>query len=360
MYPQVVIDLEKLSHNAHQLSRMAAERGVTELAFVTKVFCADTEMVRTIAASPCRYLADSRVENLARSGGMGKERILLRLPMPSQAAEVVRAAEISFNSEQAALRALSQAAREAGLVHKVVLMIDLGDLREGIFFQNEALLLETAAMAEADPNLELFGTAFNLTCYGSVLPSEENLAAFLEMTEKIEKQIGRRLPFISGGNSSSIPLLLAGKMPGRVNNLRLGEALVLGRETAYGADLDGMYSDAVRLEAEVAEVQVKPSYPIGEIGVNAFGERGSYTDIGPRRRAIAAIGRQDMDCDSLRPVQAGVTVVGASSDHLILDVTDCEKPVEVGDALSFTMTYGGLLRGFTSGYVGRSYEHIAC
>jgi predicted amino acid racemase len=147
-------------------------------------------------------------------------------------------------------------------------------------------------------------------------------------------------------------------MPGRVNNLRLGEALVLGRETAYGADLDGMYGDAVRLEAEVVEVQVKPSYPIGEIGVNAFGERGSYTDIGPRRRAIAAIGRQDMDCDSLRPALAGVTVVGSSSDHLILDVTDCEKPVEVGDALSFTMTYGGLLRGFTSGYVGRSYERI--
>ncbi len=359
MYPKVVIDLEKLSHNANWLSRMAAERGVTELAFVTKVFCADGEMVGTIAASPCRYLADSRVENLARSGGMGKERILLRLPMPSQAEEVVRAAEISFNSELATLRALSRAAAEAGRVHKVVLMIDLGDLREGIFFQNEALVLETAAMVEADAHLELFGTAFNLTCYGSVLPSEENLAAFLAVTEKIEKQIGRQLPFISGGNSSSIPLLLAGKMPGRINNLRLGEALVLGRETAYGAGLDGMYGDAVRLEAEVVEVQVKPSYPIGEIGVNAFGERGTYTDIGPRRRAIAAIGRQDMDCDSLRPLQKGVSVVGASSDHLIVDVTDCEKTVEVGDVLSFTMTYGGLLRGFTSGYVGRAYEHGA-
>lgn len=359
MYPKVVIDLEKLSHNANRLGRMCNERGVTELAFVTKVFCADEEMVRTIAASPCRYLADSRVENLARSGGMGKERILLRLPMPSQAEEVVRAAEISFNSERATLRALSRAAAGAGRVHKVVLMIDLGDLREGIFFQNEALVLETAEMVERDAHLELFGTAFNLTCYGSVLPSGENLAAFLDVTEKIEKQIGRQLPFISGGNSSSIPLLLAGKMPGRINNLRLGEALVLGRETAYGADLDGMYGDAVRLEAEVVEVQVKPSYPIGEIGVNAFGERGTYTDIGPRRRAIAAIGRQDMDCDSLRPLQKGVSVVGASSDHLIVDVTDCEKTVEVGDVLSFTMTYGGLLRGFTSGYVGRAYEHEA-
>lgn len=359
MYPRLAIDLKKLEHNARELCRRAGERGVTDIAFVTKVFTADRRMVEAVAKSGCRYLADSRTQNLTTYGDLGKERILLRVAMPSEAEAVVAHAEISFQSEQKTLRALEAAAERAGKRHKVVLMIDLGDLREGIFFQNEALVLETAAMVEADAHLELFGTAFNLTCYGSVLPSEENLAAFLAVTEKIEKQIGRQLPFISGGNSSSIPLLLAGKMPGRINNLRLGEALVLGRETAYGADLDGMYGDAVRLEAEVVEVQVKPSYPIGEIGVNAFGERGTYTDIGPRRRAIAAIGRQDMDCDSLRPLQKGVSVVGASSDHLIVDVTDCEKTVEVGDVLSFTMTYGGLLRGFTSGYVGRAYEHGA-
>lgn len=355
MYPRLVIDLEKLAHNASHLSRLAGERGITELAFVTKVFCADGEMVRTVAGSPCRYLADSRIENLARSGGLGKERILLRLPMASQAEQVVKAAEISFNSEKETLLALDRAARRAGRTHRVVLMIDLGDLREGVFFQNEELLLETAALAEEAPGLELFGAAFNLTCYGAVLPSEENLRAFMEATEKIERQIGRKLPFISGGNSSSIPLLLAGKMPGRVNNLRLGEALVLGRETAYGAALPGMYGDAVRLEAEVVEVQTKPSHPIGEIGVNAFGERCSYPDLGPRRRAIAAIGRQDMDCDGLTPLQRGVSVIGASSDHLILDVTDCGNPVKAGDVLSFTMTYSGLLRGFTSSYVRRDY-----
>lgn len=356
MYPRLMIDLEKLRCNAETLCRLAGERGVSDLAFVTKVFCADEQMACVLAKSPCRYLADSRVENLKRLGGLGKERILLRLPMPSQADEVVRHAEISFNSEPATLRALSAAAKSAGKMHRVVLMIDLGDLREGIFFQNTDLILQTALEIERDPHLELFGTAFNLTCYGSVLPSAENLSAFLEITRRIEAALGRSLPFVSGGNSSSIPLLLSGKMPDGINNLRLGEALVLGRETAYGQAIEGMHHDAVTLETELVEVQIKPSYPIGEIGVNAFGERGSYTDIGPRRRAIAAIGRQDMDCGGLTPLIPGMTVVGASSDHLILDITECDVPLPVGSIVPFTMDYAGLLRGFTSRYVQRAYR----
>lgn len=234
MLPRLVIDLEKLRHNACTLCAMTRERGISALAFVTKVFCADREMVRVLAQTPCRYLADSRIENLARCEGLGKERILLRLPMPSQAESVVRNAEISFNSELATLRALSTAAGKLGLVHKVVLMIDLGDLREGIFCENADAILQTAREIEHDCNLELYGAAFNVTCYGSVLPTTENLGVFLSLTRQIEAVIGRRLALVSGGNSSSIPPLLSGNMQPDINNLRLGEALVLGRETAHG------------------------------------------------------------------------------------------------------------------------------
>lgn len=359
MYPRLVIDLEKLRHNARALCRMAEERGVGELAFVTKVFCADREMVRVLADCPCRYLADSRIENLARCAGLGKERILLRLPMASQAREVVRAAEISFNSEPAVLRALSKAAGEAGVVHKVVLMIDLGDLREGIFFRDTEAIFRAAEEIDSDPYLELFGTGFNLTCYGSVLPSQENLGIFLDITRRIEERIGRELPFVSGGNSSSIPMLLSGQMPEGITNLRLGEVLVIGRETAHGEMVPGLYGDAVTLEAEVVEVRCKPSMPVGERGMNAFGERARYEDRGMRRRAIAAVGRQDTDCGGLTPLTRGVTVVGASSDHLILDVTDCPQPVSAGDTLRFTLDYAGVLRGFTSPYVDRVYRDAA-
>ena len=355
MYPRLAIDLKKLEHNARELCRRAGERGVTDIAFVTKVFTADRRMVEAVAKSGCRYLADSRTQNLTTYGDLGKERILLRVAMPSEAEAVVAHAEISFQSEQKTLRALEAAAERAGKRHKVVLMIDLGDLREGIFFRDTQQIMETVDLVEASPHLGLYGAAFNVTCYGSVLPTEENLGVFMGIVEQIEARIGGQLALISGGNSSSIKLMEDGGLPARVNNLRLGEALILGRETAYEQDLEGMYQDAVILEAEVVEVQTKPSHPVGELGVNAFGEKMTYEDIGNRRRAICAIGRQDMDCDNLTPREAGVTVVGASSDHLILDVTDCPQPVAVGDVLSFRMSYGALLRGFTSKYVSRAY-----
>lgn len=103
------------------------------------------------------------------------------------------------------------------------------------------------------------------------------------------------------------------------------------------------------------EVQTKPSYPVGITALNAFGEKACCSDIGVRRRAIAAIGRQDTNCVGLGPRMPGITVVGARSDHLILDVTQSAEPVAVGNVLRFNMDYGTLLRGFTSQYVGRTY-----
>lgn len=358
MYPRIVIDLSKLKHNADTLCKMAEKQCIADLAFVTKVFCADKMMVCTLSDSSCRYLADSRIENLAKYPKTDKQRILLRLPMISQADDVVRYSDISFNSERDTLNALSDAAKRQGTQHKVVLMIDMGDLREGVFYRETEKIYSLAKEIESNPNLILYGTAFNLTCYGSVLPTRENLTEFLQITNAIENQIGRKLDFISGGNSSSIPLLLLGQEDLPFNNLRLGEALVLGRETAYGQAIDGLCQDIFTLEAEIVEIQDKPSYPIGQIGMNAFGEKAEYTDLGIRRRAIAAIGRQDMDCEGIAPLLPGVTVVGASSDHLILDITDCSAQLKVHDTVQFRMDYSALLRGFTGGYIHKDYTNI--
>ena len=355
MYPRLVIDLSKLRHNGRALCDLAASAGVDQVAFVTKVFCADRAMVSALLDTPCAYLADSRIENLRLYPETDRKKILLRLPMLSQADEVVRWADISLNSEPDTLRALDAAAGRQGRRHGVVLMIDLGDLREGIFFRDEAGIFTAVRLVENLEHLELSGIGFNVTCYGSVLPTEENIGVFLAIKEKIEQEIGRRLPIISGGNSSSLYLLQQNRLPAGITNLRLGESLVLGRETAYGRDLPGMYQDVVTLEAELVEVKTKPSYPVGEIGVDAFGHRVAYEDRGERLRAIAAIGRQDMELDGLIPTTPGVSIVGASSDHLILDVTDCPKPPAVGDTIAFRLTYSGLLRTFTSSYIAREY-----
>ena len=350
MYPRLCVDLEKLQHNGKMLCAQAAENGLTGLAFVTKSFCALPEMVTALECLPNLYLADSRVENLARYPKTAKQKILLRLPMLSQAKQVVEQADISFCSEPAALDALNAAAAAAGKCHKVVLMVDMGDLREGIFFRDCDRLLALAKQAEAAAHLQLHGLAFNVTCYGSVIPTEQTLADFRGIVHHVEDTLKRKLDFVSCGNSSSVHLLGKADFTG-YNNLRLGESLLLGRETAYGADLPELYQDVVVLEAEVVEVQEKPSYPIGKIGVNAFGQTVEYTDRGNRLRAIAAVGQQDVDYSGLTPLEEGIEVVGASSDHLLLDVTDV--PLKVGDIVRFKVDYSAALRAFTSPYVAK-------
>jgi len=222
-----------------------------------------------------------------------------------------------------------------------------------VFFRDEESILALARQALEAEHLLFHGMAFNVTCYGSIIPTQQTMDDFRVLVEKAETAIGRKLDFVSCGNSSSVYLLGQADFAG-FNNLRLGESLLLGRETAYGADLPDLYQDVVTLEAEIVEVKEKPSYPIGKIGVNAFGQTVEYTDKGDRLRAIAAVGQQDIDCAGLIPLTPGMEVFGASSDHLLLDVTDC--PVKVGDTVRFKVDYSAALRAFTSGYVEKVCE----
>src|SRR6266540_3019685 len=91
--------------------------------------------------------------------------------------------------------------------------------------------------------------------------------------------------------------------------------------------------------------------PIGKSGVDAFGQKPRFTDQGDRLRGIANIGREDVLVEGLQPMNGGVRVLGASSDHLVLDLTDADPPLTVGDRIQFRMNYGALLAVMTSEYV---------
>ena len=153
------------------------------------------------------------------------------------------------------------------------------------------------------------------------------------------------------GNSSNIHMLSEGKWVSRINNLRLGESLVLGQETAYGKRIDNTHDDAFKLEVEVIEVKEKPSVPTGKIGRDAFGRVPAFTDKGIRKRIICGVGKQDVEADSLISMDDNLTILGGSSDHLILDGTDSDIDYEVGDSIEFKLTYGGILGAMTSEYI---------
>ncbi|MCL1997483.1 MAG: alanine/ornithine racemase family PLP-dependent enzyme [Turicibacter sp.] len=350
MYPRLVVDLDKFEHNARTLIEMGARHGIA-LAAVTKSFCAESKMVEILANLPFEFLADSRLENFENYPETRHAKtLLLRLPQPSDVERTVKTCDISLNSELFTLRLLAKAAKKAGLRHGIILMIDLGDLREGVYFKNEHLLFETVDFVAGDESLYLEGIGTNLTCYGSVLPTMDNLQQLCDLAKTIEKRIGKKLNIISGGNSSSLYLLKKGKIPARVNNLRLGEAIIRGVETAYGLPFIGLEQNVVTLEAEVIEMMEKPSMPEGILGINAFGEKPIYEDRGITKRAILAVGRQDTDCNGLEC--EGISVIGASSDHLI-----AEGDLKLGEIVSFNLTYGAILAAFTSKYVGKSFKY---
>lgn len=351
-YPAIRVDSAKLTHNTKVLAEKCAGQGIDVMP-VTKVYCGMPEIARASVAAGVKRLADSRIENLKKLKGLDVEKILLRIPMLSQVDDVVEYADISLNSEYTVIKALSEAALRKGKVHRIVLMVDLGDLREGVWFDNA---VEFAGRLLELKGIELIGVGVNLTCYGAVIPSSTNLGLLVRIAEEIESKYGIRLQIISGGNSSSLHLIDKGEMPARVNQLRLGEAIVLANETAYGAKIEGLHSDVFTYMAEIIELKEKPSVPIGETGMDAFGGKPVYIDRGIRKRAILASGRQDIKFDGVKPRDKAAIVLGASSDHLIVDVSDCEKEYKVGDIMEFDMDYGALLAAFTSEYVDKVIE----
>lgn len=355
MYPRLVIDLKKVKNNLDRITEMVKGSG-SSLMIVTKGYSADMEIFKILDGSDIDYLADSRIQNLKKYEGAKKERVLLRLPMNSETDEVVRYADISLNSELKTIKNLNESARRQNKIHKILLMIDLGDLREGIFFKNEDEIYSTVEEILKLNNIELFGLGVNLTCYGAVIPKRDNLSILVEIARKIEKKFDIKLQMISGGNSSSIYLIGRNELPEGINNLRVGEAFLLGGETAYSQKLEGFYDDAFTLEAEIVELKEKQSVPIGETGVDAFGNKPVYEDRGIIKRAIIAVGRQDVDPDALHPIDSKIDILGASSDHLILDTSKSDIKYNVGDIVNFKLSYSSLLRATTSGYVDRVYK----
>jgi len=168
----------------------------------------------------------------------------------------------------------------------------------------------------------------------------------------LQQQYGITFEIVSGGNSANYQWFVSTSDVGLVNHLRIGEAILLGRDTLNRKGIPGLYTDAFTLIAEVIELKTKPSKPYGEIAQDAFGRVPVFDDKGNMERAILALGRQDVDGSAIKP-RIKADVLGASSDHLILDVSGLG--LEVGAKVQFDVGYSALLRAMTSPYVEKVY-----
>jgi predicted amino acid racemase len=347
--PRLEIYPDRIEANARAVIKLCRAHGA-QVAGVTKVVSAHPAVVRALEAASVDMLADSRVLNLQNiaAAGVSLPVLLLRPPTPSRAAEVVCSADISLNSSVKTIAMLSQAAQLARCTHRVIIMVDLGDLREGVWPDRAVSVVREASRYEC---IEVIGLGANLACYGGVIPTAENMQLLVDVRDACRKATGLELPLISGGNSANLPLLAGGGMPKEINHFRIGEAILLGRNVLDRSPWPGTRQDTFRLVAEVVEVECKPSIPIGERCQDAFGGYAEFVDRGVRKRAICNIGRQDVVVDGIVPEDPGLIVLGGSSDHLVLDVEEAGVEVRLGDEIAFYPSYGALLAATTSQYV---------
>lgn len=349
--PRLDVDLDRIEHNTRVLVDGLGARGV-RVTGVTKAVLGSPGVAAAMLRGGADGLGDSRVANLVRLAGLdgAASRTLIRSPLISQVGQVVATATTSLNTESTVIAALDAAAVRAGRTHDVILMVELGDLREGIAVADVG---GAVGVVLGCPSLHLRGLGANLACQNGVEPDDANMGVLSRLVERIESTHGITLDAVSGGNSANLEWALTTDHLDRINDLRVGEAILLGTEPLRRTPIQGLYPDTFTLTAETIEVAEKPAHPWGTRAQAAFGEVPARTGTGTLRQAIVALGRQDVDPEGLVP-PAGVAVLGMSSDHLVLDVGD--HPVTVGDELAFGVTYGGLVRAMTSPFVAK-VEH---
>lgn len=345
-YPRLNVNLNKVYENVSIVVGLCRGYGIN-VTGVIKGFNGLSEVVNEYIKGGCARIGTSRLTQIIQ---LKKENInstffLLRSPMMSEVKEVVKYADISLNSELEIIKAIDNECSFQNKKHKIVLMVDVGDLRDGYWDKKE--VIDVACYIENELlNIELCGVATNVGCYGSIMPTTENMTELCSIAEKIEEKINRRLEIISGGATTTLSLLSNNEIPERINDIRIGEGIIIARDLRcnWGVNLN-LQSDVFTVEAEIIEIKDKPSHPVGKIfSIDPFGNKRVYHDRGIRKRAILAIGKLDFSNEeSLYPIEGGIEIIGASSDHLILDVEDYNKVLRVGDIVEFELDYETLM-----------------
>jgi len=351
MYPRVEINVDNIVENFKKVKRICKERKI-ELSVVTKVLADYKPLVEELVKNGAECICESRIQNLKNYDSIEVEKWLIREPAFSEISEVVKYSDLSLNSEIATINALNEEAKKQNKIHNIILMYELGDLREGANKEEiKKLIMESINL----PHIKIKGIGVNLSCYGAIMPSKENMSELEEIIRELEAEFNIKFEIVSGGNSSSYEMLVQGQLPETINNLRIGEAIFLGNIPCIEKQIQELHQNNFVLKAQIVELKEKPSVPRGICGeTDSFGQAPVYENKGKRKRALINIGKQDILLNSITPIDEDISILGGSSDYTILDVTDSNNKYRIGDIVTFNLNYSGVLGVMSSKYIEKT------
>ncbi len=348
----ITLDVKKLKSNFAFLDLLFKKSDI-QWSVVTKMLCGNKEFLNELLKLDINQVCDSRISNLKTIKGINPaiETIYIKPPAKLSISSVVKYADVSMNTEIETIKMLSVEAKKQNKTHKIIIMIELGELREGVMgddfiaFYAEVFKLK---------NIEVIGIGSNLSCLYGILPNHDKLIQLSLYKQLIEAKFNKKIHYISGGSSVTIPLIFQKLLPKSVNHFRVGETLFLGTDVYNNSTLKKMNADVFRLYTEIIELIEKPVIPRGEFGTNVEGDSYIFDEklMGTTSfRAIIDIGLLDVEEKHIEAIDKNVSFVGASSDMIVIDLGENKKNYKVGDLLEFKMDYMGTLRIMSSKYI---------
>jgi ornithine racemase len=343
---------EKLQHNYNYLNNLFSENGI-DWGVVTKLLCGNKLYLNELISLGVKEMHDTRISNIRKIKSLDPtiQTVYIKPPPKRSVANVIKYVDVSFNTDLYTIKLLSQEAVKQNKKHKIIIMVEMGDLREGVMGDN---LIDFYEQVFTLPNIEIIGIGTNLNCLNGVMPNQDKLIQLCLYRQLISLKFKRDIPWISGGTSVTLSLLLKQLIPQGVNHFRIGEALFFGNDLFTGQPFEEMETGIFKLFTEVIELYEKPIVPSGDQIENVAGHipKFSADDYGKSTfRAILDIGLLDISPHYLLPDDENIKVIEASSDMLVIDLGNNDKKYKTGDLITFSVRYMGVLGLMNSDYI---------
>ncbi|MFA7444715.1 MAG: alanine racemase [Flavobacteriaceae bacterium] len=363
---ELIIHSSKIKQNIKYLSDYLHQQKI-KWSLVTKVFSGDKEFLKNLLTDEVieniNSVGDSRLTSLKNLKEVNPKMKTIYIKPPSKiyADEVVKYADISLNSSYSTIKTLNQAAQKAGKIHQIIIMIELGELREGV---NRESVMNFYEKVFRMPNIEVIGLGSNLGCMYGVEPTYDKLLQLSLYKELIATKFNKDLPFISGGSSITLPLIEKGVVPKDINHFRIGESAFFGVSPLDNKPFKELETDVFEFKANIIELEYKKLVPEGKIGDANIGHTADFDEENQGNKSYKAIvdfGLLDVDPKDIEFVDDSLSFVGITSDMLVIDIGENkdennQKKYSVGDTIGFIPNYMAVARLLNSKFIDKKYQ----
>jgi predicted amino acid racemase len=358
---ELVVKTDNIIKNIHKLDTFLKKHD-KHWSLVSKVLSGDPDFLKKILTEDVvqrlHSVGESRLSSLKNIKKVNPEiqTIYIKPPATQLAKGIVECADISVNTSADTIEALNKEAKKQKKIHKVLIFIELGELREGVVRENIVAFYKRVFNL---PNIEIIGIGSNLGCMYGIEPTYDKLVQLSLFKQLLEEMFERKIDLISGGSSITLPLIKKRLVPSSINHFRIGEAAFFGTSPLDDKKFDNLSTDTFSFNANILEMEEKWNVPDGVIGEGNIGHTAvpdEQEETEKSYRAILDFGMLDVDVNDLKVKDKNINFVGTTSDMTVYDVgqninSKLKLKYQVGNKIFFKPNYMAVARCMNSKFV---------